>query len=252
MEKPSDRMRDQLEQLALACRILEMEGHGDLAQGHLSLRDDSGDFFWMKRNDIGLGEVMGPQDFVALSFDGKQLSGSGRPHSEWPIHSEILKARPDVRIVAHSHPQFACLLTAAEPTFHPYTIEADKLTRIGFFGGTSALINDSEAGGDVAQALGAADILFLANHGVVFCGATAAETVCRGIFLERAARVEVMAAAASLKWRRFPDAEERALRHQQMISPGHIDQTWAYFQRKLAAQHSALDGTPRPVFGNRI
>ncbi|HEV2571171.1 MAG TPA: class II aldolase/adducin family protein [Beijerinckiaceae bacterium] len=252
MDQPSDRMREQLEQLALACRILEMEGHGDLAQGHLSLRDESGSFFWMKRNDIGLGEVMGPEDFVSLSFEGQKLSGSGRPHSEWPIHSEIFKARDDVRIVAHSHPQFACLLTAAEPIFHPYTIEADKLTRIGFFNGTSALINDIEAGAEVAKALGEADFLFLANHGVVFCGATIAETVCRGIFLERAARVEVMAANTNLKWRRFPDADERALRHRQMISPGHIDQTWAYFQRKLTALHTGHDGAPKVVFGERI
>lgn len=252
MLKPSESMQAQIAELALACRILEMEGHGDLAQGHLSLRDDEAGVFWMKRNDIGLGEVMGPDDFVALSFDGKKLAGSGRPHSEWPIHSEIFKARPDVRIVAHSHPQFACLLTAAEPTFAPYTIEADKLTEIGFFGGTSALINDVEAGAEVAKALGEANILFLANHGIVFCGASIAETVCRGIFLERAARVEVMAAAVNLKWRRFPDDEERALRHRQMIGPGHIDQTWAYFQRKLVALHTGIDGQPRPVFGNRI
>ena len=87
----------ELQKLATACRILEMEGHGDLVLGHLSWRDPNGRGLWMKRNEIGLGEVMGPEDFVLLDFDGRKLEGSGRQHSEWPIHSEIMIARPDVQ-----------------------------------------------------------------------------------------------------------------------------------------------------------
>ena len=47
-------------QLSQACRILEMEGHGDMTLGHVSLRDPDGRCFWLKRNRIGLGEVLGP------------------------------------------------------------------------------------------------------------------------------------------------------------------------------------------------
>ena len=32
-------LRQSLDELARACRILEMEGHGDMTLGHLSLRD---------------------------------------------------------------------------------------------------------------------------------------------------------------------------------------------------------------------
>jgi ribulose-5-phosphate 4-epimerase/fuculose-1-phosphate aldolase len=253
MQGPSEAARKELEQLALACRVLEMEGHGDLAQGHLSMRDAAAGCMWMKRNDIGLGEVMGPEDFVALSFKGEKLWGSGRSHSEWPIHTEIMLARPDIKVVAHTHPQFACLLTATAPEFHSYTIEADKLGEISFFGGTSALINEREDGAEVAEALGkSAKLLFLANHGVVFCGSSMAEAVCSGVFLERACRVEVMAAGVDLKWRRLPNQKERAFLHQQMMGPGHNEQTWAFLQRKLAALHTGSDGKARPVFGHRI
>lgn len=44
-----------LDELARACRILEMEGHGDMTLGHVSLRDPEGRGFWLKRNRIGLG-----------------------------------------------------------------------------------------------------------------------------------------------------------------------------------------------------
>ena len=86
-------IREQLEKAARACRVLEMEGHGDMSLGHLSLREATGRGFWMKRNRIGLGEVLGPDDFILCDFDGKQLAGSGGRHSEWPIHSEIFRAR---------------------------------------------------------------------------------------------------------------------------------------------------------------
>ena len=68
-----------LDHLARACRILEMEGHGDMSLGHLSLRDPQGRGFWLKRNRIGLGEVLGPDDFVLVDWDGKQLIGK-----RWP------------------------------------------------------------------------------------------------------------------------------------------------------------------------
>ena len=97
-----------LTEAARACRILELEGHGDMTLGHFSLRDPEGRGFWMKRNRVGLGEVLGPDDFVLLDWDGKQIAGSGGRHSEWPIHSEILRVRPDVQVVVH-YPSVSCL-----------------------------------------------------------------------------------------------------------------------------------------------
>jgi len=244
------KLPDELDTLARACRILEMEGHGDLAQGHLSWRDPGGRSFWMKRNDIGLGEVVSPDDFVELDFGGVKLAGSGRPHSEWPIHSEIFLARPDVSVVAHTHPLHACLMSGSTDVLQPYTLEADKLKPIGRFATSAALVNDQETGRDLAIALGQGDVVFLANHGVAFCGSTISETVCTGIFLERACRVAVLAASAPLAWV-VPSATDRELRNRQMVTPGHIAQTWEYFCRKLDALHTGANGGPLAVYGNR-
>src|SRR2546428_4580365 len=91
-------LRASLDELARGCRILEMEGHGDMTLGHLSLRDPDGRGFWMKRNRIGLGEVLGPADFVLVDWDGNKIAGEGGRHSEWPIHSEIFRRRADVEV----------------------------------------------------------------------------------------------------------------------------------------------------------
>lgn len=108
--------------LALGCRILELEGHGDMSLGHLSLRDPEGRGFWLKRNRIGLEEVHGAEDFVLVNFEGKQIAGSGGRHSEWPIHSAILLKRPDVQVVAHTHPRHASILSGCLERFTPYTL----------------------------------------------------------------------------------------------------------------------------------
>ncbi len=83
---PTDEVRQSLDELARACRILEMEGHGDMTLGHLSLRDPQGRGFWLKRNRIGLGEVMGAGDFVLVDWDGHERRWLGAPvrRRRWP------------------------------------------------------------------------------------------------------------------------------------------------------------------------
>src|SRR6478672_6289387 len=111
MSEPEPELRQSLDELARACRILEMEGHGDMTLGHLSLRAPDGRGFWMKRNRMGLGEILGADDFVLLDWNGQQLHGTGTRHSEWPIHSEILRLRADVHVVAHTHPFHASVFS---------------------------------------------------------------------------------------------------------------------------------------------
>ncbi len=75
-----------------------MEGHNDMTQGHLSIRDPDGRGFWMKRTGISFAEVKARKDFVLVDFEGDRLIGAG-VHGEWPIHAEIFRSRPDVNAV---------------------------------------------------------------------------------------------------------------------------------------------------------
>lgn len=221
-----------LARLARACQMLEMEGHGDMTLGHLSWRDPDGRGFWMKRNRIGLGEVTGPEDFVLLDFAGKQLQGSGGRHSEWPIHSEILQARPDVAVVAHTHPRHASIVSASIEPLRAFTVDADYFRSLPRHTTTAALINTVELGRDLAASLGPHFALFMANHGVTFCGISIEHATCVGIFLEKACRAQLLAAGAALEWS-MPSEADRAIRHGQVMTPAHIEHSWNYFARKL-------------------
>jgi ribulose-5-phosphate 4-epimerase/fuculose-1-phosphate aldolase len=226
-------IEEQLAKLALACRILELEGHGDMSLGHLSLRDPEGRGFWMKRNRIGLGEVMGPADFILLDFDGRQQQGEGGRHSEWPIHSQILLRRPDVMVVAHTHAFYTSVLSAADEPLLPFTLDADYFSGLARHEDDVALIREVEEGESLARSLGLQFAVLMANHGVTFCGTSIEHATCVGVFLEKAARAHVVGASAGLRTT-MPGPESRARRHAQIMSPVHIEHSWNFFCRKLA------------------
>src|SRR5580704_7616835 len=154
---------EQLTEAARACRILDMEGHGDMTLGHLSVRAGGGSGFWMKRNQIGLGEVLGADDFVLVDWDGRQIAGGGARHSEWPIHSEIFRARGDVNVVVHSHPFYASVFSAATEPLQPFTLDADYFVDVPRHEDEVALITTKSEGQAIARSLGKNFAVLLGN-----------------------------------------------------------------------------------------
>jgi L-fuculose-phosphate aldolase len=223
-----------LRELARAHRILNLEGHNDMSLGHLSLRDPGGRGFWLKRGNIGLEEVIGETDFVLLDFDGKVLDGDGIRHLEWPIHAEILRSRPDVNVVAHTHPFHATVLSATTAEIRPYTNEGVWFGDGGVphFKLTSDLVNTPELGAELASALGATAAVLLKNHGAAFVGSDVREATLAGIFLERAARAQLALAASGLG-HSYPDAGEIRQKRLTIYPDRAVENFWQYYNRKL-------------------
>jgi L-fuculose-phosphate aldolase len=240
--------RERLTEAARACRILEMEGHGDMTLGHLSLRESGGRGFWMKRNRIGLGEVQGPDDFVLVNWEGCQIAGSGGRHSEWPIHSEILRARPEVNVVVHSHPFYASVFSAANEPLLAYTLDADYFIDVPRHEDEVALITTREEGEALARSLGNAFAVLMGNHGATFCGTTIEHAVCAGIFLEKACKAHLVGRASNIKTS-IPSRAVREKRNQQIMTTAHWEHSWNYFCRKLEARapHTSIRGPT--IFG---
>lgn len=238
MTRPDELLND----LSRGCRILEMEGHGDFSLGHLSLRDPRGRGFWLKRNRYGLGEILGPDDFVLVTMDGEQIAGEGGRHSEWPIHSEVFRLRPDVQVVAHTHPLHASILSASSEPILPFSLDPDYFVDLPRFEADVALIKKKEEGLALAQALGPHFALLIANHGTLFCGTSVAHAICVGVFLERACRSHVLGSSAGFKYT-MPSRAIREKRKSEMMTSVHVEHTWAFLNRKLDAL-AAAQGTP--------
>ena len=62
--------------------------------GHLSARQPGEDLWLITRHS--LGREVHPEDYLLCDLQGRKLAGRGDLLGEYPIHIEILKARPDV------------------------------------------------------------------------------------------------------------------------------------------------------------
>ena len=78
-----------------ASRALAAAGQGDMVWGHASIRDPDGRGVWMKSAGWGLEEIDASR-IALVSPDGSVLDGAEPRHIEYPIHTEIMAARPDV------------------------------------------------------------------------------------------------------------------------------------------------------------
>ena len=108
--------------VAQACNILAMEGHNDTVYGHVSARIETTDQVWMKPHTLGLEEVR-PHDVLTIDLDGNKLAGELPRHSEFPIHTEVYRRRPDVQCVVHTHPPYATAFSAVDEPLRPVNHE---------------------------------------------------------------------------------------------------------------------------------
>jgi len=221
-----------LRELARAHRILDLEGHNDMSLGHLSWRDPLGRGLWLKRGNIGLEEVT-ETDFILIDFEGDVLEGDGLLHLEWPIHSEILRSRPEVNVVAHTHPFHAKVLSATEVEIGPYTNEGVWFEAgVPHFKLTSDLVTTPELGRGLAEALGNHEAVLLKNHGACFVGASVREATLAGLFLEEAARVQLTLLSSHLPHQHSAQDEIRQKRRT-IYPPRAVENFWQYYNRKL-------------------
>jgi L-fuculose-phosphate aldolase len=201
------------EQVAWACRILSQEGYSDLTLGHVSARDPGDVMACIKRKGLGLEEVL-PEDIIPLDVHTENGFESPEMHLEAVLHTEVYKRREDVCCVIHGHPPYATAFGASDGSLeyltHDAVLFADGLA---FFDQTPELIQETNQGESVAEALGNRRAVIMRNHGVLVVGASVPWAVLTAVTLERALRLQVLASefggyrAMSQEWaqRLFPD-----------------------------------------------
>ncbi|MER7366970.1 class II aldolase/adducin family protein [Nonomuraea wenchangensis] len=219
------------EEVATGCRVLAAHGHSDLVWGHLSRRDPDGRGLWLKAAGYGYQEIT-PERVVHIDRDGQSLGGEGRVHLEYPIHAEIMAARPDVGAVVHSHAEAAVTFAATGLPLLPLGHEGTLFwpPDIARFTATGDLIHTRELGERLAKALGDRNAVLLHQHGLVTVGPDVPTAVMTAIFLEKACRMQLAAAAtgASYTW---SDEEEALTKRERCYGPRQLADAWAHLVR---------------------
>src|SRR3984885_12194425 len=179
------------------CRALAAAGQADMVWGHPSVRDPEGRGVWMKASGWGFEEVDASR-IVLVSPAGEVRSGAGPRHIEYPIHTEIMAARPDVGAVVHTHSPAACQFAALGVPLLPLDHAGSLFCypSIPRFGLTGGLIKDQSLGRALADALGEAIAILLPQHGIVTVGPDLPAAVMTAVLLDRACGTQLGAMAA--------------------------------------------------------
>lgn len=135
-------------------------------------------------------ERLEPEMIAAMPItrDYGTWDGPLKPSTEWRFHLDILRARPDVNAVVHTHSTYATVLAIARrdiPAVH-YMIAA--------FGGTDircggyARYGTKELSDEALKALEGRNGCLLANHGMIAVGPSLDKTMWLAVELETLAQ----------------------------------------------------------------
>ena len=137
--------------------------------GNIALRDDDDDVVAITPSGISYtGMTAG--DIAIVDLNGKWLDGPYKPSSEVPMHTAVLRARPDVKATVHTHAMFATIMAMGEnPELRPITPPQCEFTPVGIVPFTMPGSND--VADLVVQALGEKGrAVLIKNHGMFCCG----------------------------------------------------------------------------------
>jgi ribulose-5-phosphate 4-epimerase/fuculose-1-phosphate aldolase len=113
--------------------------------------------------------------------------GANAP-GEFPIHSEIYKARPDVMSVVHYHGMYSTAFTTIAQELRPiHSLGAVFYDGVPTYSDPKLILN-RERGAALARALGSHRAVLLRAHGVAVTGPGIEDTVSAAFMLEENAR----------------------------------------------------------------
>jgi L-fuculose-phosphate aldolase len=150
------------------CLAMNEEGINQGTSGNVSVRTDEG--FLITASGIPYAK-MKPEHIVEMDLEGG-YRGEYFPSTEWRMHMDIFKARPEAKAIVHVHSTYATAIACLRkdiPAFH---------YMIGVTGGNSLRVSDYAQFGTQAlsdtmlEAMKDRSGCLLANHGQICFGDT--------------------------------------------------------------------------------
>ena len=128
-------------------------------------------------------------NMVHMNFDGKVISESLIPTSEFFLHRFIYQQRPKVNCIVHTHSLFASTLAVLHLDL-PVIIEEMAL----FLGGGVKCAKYAQAGSEdlpkeALKAMNSQNAVLLANHGVLVVGSTSEYCKKNAVLVEKMSQI---------------------------------------------------------------
>jgi ribulose-5-phosphate 4-epimerase/fuculose-1-phosphate aldolase len=226
-------------EVAAATRLAEAEGILDYS-GHISARIPGTDTFVIQIGSYSRAEVE-PAAMLVCNYDGEVLDGDGAPPVELPIHAEILRARPDVQAVLHSHMELAIAFTMMEGvTLVPMRARATRWKSGIPTDPDPSHIKTRQQGQSLAKTLAAHHAVLMRAHGLCLVAESVRALFVDAVHFKENATAQMLALQVGAKPLPLTAAEIAQIEKME-IRDWHNKKLWNYYARK-AMQQGILPG----------
>lgn len=224
------------QKLALTCRILFDNGHDSGLAGQITARGEKLGTYLTQRLGLGFDEICA-SNLLLVNEDLEVLQGNGMANPANRFHSWLYRARPDVQCIIHTHAvhtaAFSMLEVPLEISHMDNCVLYDDVAFLPKWPGVPV---GNEEGELIAQAIGDKRALLLAHHGLLIAGPSIEEACMLAIAFERAARMQLLAAAAGKIQPIEPDLGREA--HDWILRGQRSAVGFAYYARRSLKKHS--------------
>jgi L-fuculose-phosphate aldolase len=230
---------DLKQRIVLTCRMLAAEGHSAGLAGQITARADDGTF-WTAPLGLLFEEVT-VRDLVRIDDELGVVEGTRMANPAARFHLWIYRARPNVNCIVHTHPLHVSALSMIGRR-----LVVSHMDTTPFFDDCAYLadwpgvpVADLE-GRIISDALGDKRAILLAHHGQIAVAPTVEEAAVLALWIDHAARLQLLAEAAG-EIQPIPDDLAREA-HDFMLNSSVVRASFAaYARRVLRANPSCLD-----------
>jgi L-fuculose-phosphate aldolase len=228
------------EKIALTCRILADEGHESAIAGQITARGDRPGTYWMLGFGLGFDEAC-KSNIVLVDDDLNLLEGVGMVNPSNRFHLWIYRHRPSVNAIVHTHPpHISALSMIGRPLVASHMDTSMFHEDCAYLPEWPGPPVGDEEGKIIHEALGDKRAILLAHHGQLVATATIEEACVLAVFIERAARLQLLAEAVAPIRPLDPALAREA--HDYRLKARAVAATYHYFARRsLKRNADALD-----------
>lgn len=231
------------ERVATATRILFEMGLADF-YGHASARIPGTQQILIKPSISPLGTVR-PEDILVVDMDHYQqgdmtdplMQEKGLPPGEVILHIAIYQKRKDVLGVVHTHQLLATTFGIAGKPIVPLHNQTSPFSPATALYNKPDMISNETLASEVAEALGDRNGILLRGHGVVVVGRSVEEATVNAIYLERAAKIQIL---ANLIGSPIPLDDEYCKKFAGQIDSVRVRDAFNYFESLLGSPIKGL------------
>ncbi len=190
-ESVSDQWQARVD-LAALYRLFVHYGWTDMIYTHITARvPGEPEHYFINPYGLLFDEITA-SSLLKVDWEGNVLEGD-HPYNEAGhlIHTAVLKARPEVNYVLHSHTRAGMAVSAMPGGLRPLTQHAGIVLGILASHPYGVVTEDQDECDRLAADLGDNKLMILENHGLLACGRTPGEALVYHYYLEMACKAQV-------------------------------------------------------------